>query len=75
MTNHELHEYIVTNEELESLKKQFEVLHIKGEVLKRKAKQLLAPDNEAIFETNNSEFYRIFLDGDDDIQLSRIRKI
>ena len=75
MTNHELHEYIATTEEIEILKRQFEPLSLKREALRRKAKQLLGGDNEAVFETNNSEFYRIFLDPDDEIQLTPIRKI
>lgn len=75
MTNYELHEYVVTTEEIERLHRQLNPLHLKLAALKRKAKQLLAPDIEAVFETNNSGFYRIFLDGDDEIQLLPIRKI
>jgi len=74
MTNDELHQYVEATQQYDDLRNQVDVLHIKLDGLQKKARQMLAPDNEAIFCVGE-DFYRVYLDGDDDIQVTPIRYI
>ena len=75
MTNNDLQQYIEATQQREDLQKQFDVLRIKLDGLQEKARQMIAPDNEAIFCLGMGNYYRVYLDGDNDIQVNPIRYI
>ena len=74
MTNNDLQSYIEATQQAKDLKKQFDVLSVKLDRLKEKAKQMISPDDEAIFQ-NGADFYRVYLDCNHDIQIIPIRCI
>jgi uncharacterized protein (UPF0128 family) len=77
MTNFELHNYIVLDQTQKDIKAQFERNQINLDVLKRKARQLLKSaccGDESLIEYDG-DFYRLWIDSDEDIQLTLIKKI
>jgi len=74
MTNNELLSYVDFTKEVKDLQKQYEVVSLKLGSLKSKARQMMGSDDEAIF-CIGGDYYRVYLDGDDDIQVTPIRYI
>jgi arsenate reductase-like glutaredoxin family protein len=77
MTNSELHNYIVLSQTQQDIKAQFERNQLKLDVLKKRALQLLksgACGDDALIEYDG-EFYRLWIDCDEDLQVKLIKKI
>ena len=74
MTNDELRDYVDSTQQVKDLQKQYEIVSLKLGSLKSKARQMLASDNEAIIQVGTN-FHRVYLDSDDDIQVIPIRWI
>ena len=74
MTNDELRDYVDSTQQVKDLQKQYEIVSFKLKSLKSKARQMIKPDDEAIFSIG-STFYRVYLDGDDDVQVTPIRSL
>ena len=74
MTNDELRDYVDSTQQVKDLQKQYEIVSIKLNSLKSKARQMIRPDDEAVFSIGPI-FYRVYLDGDDDVQVTPIRSL